>query len=171
MSDISSPRDRGVGVTLKGAAGYDAPWITFSGTVEEVHEDIRNAFGFDEVSNAADLDLHDLVIEASKAFHAQHGVGEKLGGRPVGGGRARGTRAAKSETVAEGDAFDQAASSEPAAEEEEQGPDLPALIEACATVAEVKRLYVEHKDAFDSDKDLLALWKARGKALTTEKND
>lgn len=175
MTEQSS-RDRGVGVTLKGAGGYEAPWITFSGSVEEVKADIIAAFGFDakdddgnEVSNAADLDLHDLTVEAAKAFTAQYSVAQTLGGKPVGrrgGGTRRSSSSSSSSQGSEGSAWDQAAS-QPAesAPEEPQGPDIPALIEACASVADLKALWADHVDTFTADADLTAKWKARGRAL------
>lgn len=178
MSNESS-RDRGVSVTLKGGRDFDAPWIVFSGTVDSIREDIISAFGFNakdddgnEVSNAPDLDLHDLAVEAARAFTAQYGAAQTLGGKPVGRGRSGGNRrstSSSSQGSESGSAWDQAAAEQqPAAEaapEEPQGPDLPALIEGCASVADLKNLWADHTDALQGDADLLAKWKARGRAL------
>lgn len=173
MSD-SSTRDQGIGVTLKGDKGYEAPWITFTGSPSSVKADLIEVFGFDETSNAAELDLHDLVIEAAKAFNAQYATSTTLGGKPVGGGRRTGGRGSESpaasqpasEPASTGDAWDATASEAPSEPEAPAGPDIPALIAACASVAELRNLWADHLDAIKGDAELLAAWKARGKALT-----
>lgn len=174
MTEQTSSRDRGVGVTLKGATGYDAPWITFSGSVEEVRQDIIAAFGFNAlgedgkpVSNAEDLDLHDLTVEAAKAFSAQYSVAASLGGKPVGrgrGGRKSETPPAATSGGSEGDGWDDTpSSSEP---EAPAGPNLEQLIADCASVADLRNLWADHTEALQGDADLLAKWKARGRELS-----
>lgn len=168
----TSSRDRGVGVTLKGATGYDAPWITFSGGVAEVKADIIAAFGFDGTSNAAELDLHDLTVEAAKAFQAQWTVAATLGGKPV-GKRSSGAQKA-AQAPSSGDSEDDwgIPPVPPHAEPEAPvGPDLAALIAACASVAELKNLWVDHSSVLspntdDTNQALIDQWKARGRELS-----
>lgn len=56
----SAPGSDKIVVTLKGGAGYDAPWIVFhGGTVQEVNATIQEAFS---------AGLHETVRKASQAF-------------------------------------------------------------------------------------------------------
>lgn len=164
----ASGRDRGVGVTLKGATGYDAPWITFSGSVDEVKADIVAAFGFDPDLGANELDLHDLAVEAAKAFQAQWGVAATLGGKPV-SKRSSGARKATESPSrgSESDDWD-----EPAPKQEEPAaPSLAELIAGCASVDELKLLWADNSSVLspnnpDTDQALIDQWKARGRELS-----
>ena len=72
-------KERGVTVTVKYGAGYDAPWTVFHGTVDEVKEDMGVWFGQEEAAKT--LDGHDLLSGLYNAFKAQGGSS---------GGRGRG---------------------------------------------------------------------------------
>jgi hypothetical protein len=66
ISDNASDK---VVVTLKGGAGYDAPWIVFHGsTPVEVDQTIRDAFA---------ASLHDTVKKAAELFSPKAGGGFK----------------------------------------------------------------------------------------------
>ena len=72
-------KERGVTVTVKYGAGYDAPWTVFHGSVDEVKEDMGIWFGQEDAAKT--LDGHDLLSGLYNAFKAQGGSS---------GGRGRG---------------------------------------------------------------------------------
>lgn len=72
-------KERGVTVTVKYGAGFEAPWTVFHGTVDEVKEDMGVWFGQEEAAKT--LDGHDLLSGLYNAFKAQGGSS---------GGRGRG---------------------------------------------------------------------------------
>lgn len=72
-------KERGVTVTVKYGAGFEAPWTVFHGTVDEVKEDMGIWFGQEEAAKT--LDGHDLLSGLYNAFKAQGGSS---------GGRGRG---------------------------------------------------------------------------------
>lgn len=72
-------KERGVTVTVKYGAGFEAPWTVFHGSVDEVKEDMGIWFGQEEAAKT--LDGHDLLSGLYNAFKAQGGSS---------GGRGRG---------------------------------------------------------------------------------
>ena len=72
-------KERGVTVTVKYGAGFEAPWTVFHGSVDEVKEDMGVWFGQEEAAKT--LDGHDLLSGLYNAFKAQGGSS---------GGRGRG---------------------------------------------------------------------------------
>ena len=72
-------KERGVTVTVKYGAGFEAPWTVFHGSVDEVKEDMGIWFGQEEAAKT--LDGHDLLSGLYNAFKAQGGGS---------GGRSRG---------------------------------------------------------------------------------
>ena len=72
-------KDRGVTVTVKYGAGFEAPWTVFHGSVDEVKEDMGVWFGQEDAAKT--LDGHDLLSGLYNAFKAQGGSS---------GGRGRG---------------------------------------------------------------------------------
>ena len=72
-------KERGVTVTVKYGAGFEAPWTVFHGTVDEVKEDMGIWFGQEDAAKT--LDGHDLLSGLYNAFKAQGGSS---------GGRGRG---------------------------------------------------------------------------------
>ena len=72
-------KERGVTVTVKYGAGFEAPWTVFHGSVDEDKKDIGIWFGQEEAAKT--LDGHDLLSGLYNAFKAQGGSS---------GGRGRG---------------------------------------------------------------------------------
>ena len=72
-------KERGVTVTVKYGAGFEAPWTVFHGSVDEVKEDMGIWFGQEDAAKT--LDGHDLLSGLYNAFKAQGGSS---------GGRGRG---------------------------------------------------------------------------------
>ena len=64
-------KERGVTVTVKYSKDYDAPWVVFHGSVDEVKEDMGIWFGQEEAAKT--LDGHDLLSGLYNAFKAQGG--------------------------------------------------------------------------------------------------
>lgn len=58
----------GISVTLKGGKDFAEPWIVFKGTVQEVQQQIIQAFGY-SADAALGLDLAGLTRNASNDFH------------------------------------------------------------------------------------------------------
>ena len=76
-------KERGVTVTVKYGAGFEAPWTVFHGSVDEVKEDMGIWFGQEEAAKT--LDGHDLLSGLFNAFKAQGGSsgGRSRGKAPV----------------------------------------------------------------------------------------
>ena len=83
-------KERGVTVTVKYSKDYDAPWVVFHGSVDEVKEDMGIWFGQEEAAKT--LDGHDLLSGLYNAFKAQGGSS---------GGRGRGKAPAADPAPAE----------------------------------------------------------------------
>lgn len=56
-------------LTIKFGAGYDAPWFVATGTVDEQHQQITEAFGF-EPERTKVRTLAELAVEASLIAHS-----------------------------------------------------------------------------------------------------
>lgn len=83
-------KERGVTVTVKYGAGFEAPWTVFHGSVDEVKEDMGIWFGQEEAAKT--LDGHDLLSGLYNAFKTQGGGS---------GGRGRGKAPAADPAPAE----------------------------------------------------------------------
>lgn len=142
-------------VTVKYGKGYEAAWITFRGSPSQIKSDLVQTFGLE---GQDDLNLGSVVLNAQSVAHALHNTGTVLGGTVVGTGKAKGDKPASSEQAG-GDPWAQA--EEPADPYE----GVKALIAATTTVDELKRLYAETPEIATTP-EVLAEWKARGKALT-----
>ncbi|WP_189112252.1 hypothetical protein [Pilimelia terevasa] len=115
---------------------------TFTGTPAQVSEDIIECFGLD-AERFADTPLSDIVLEATSVAVSLDLVARKLGGR----------------LVAEPDAAPQKA-----AESAAQPASLLDRITGAPDVAVLQRLWVDNQAAF-ADPQIMAAWKARGRAL------
>lgn len=71
-----------VTATIKADKGYDAPWLVFNGTPEEIRQQIITTFGFD-TAWGTDIAISELVLEASKNFAATYRVSTELGGKAI----------------------------------------------------------------------------------------
>lgn len=132
----------------------NGPWLTFEGTSPaSIKASLIETFGL--AAEDKDLDLYSVVMNAQTIATKQGKVQGALGGTvlPNGGKSASTDGASATEAPAE------TAPAEP-----EANP-LLAEIEACTDRAALVRLYGTAKATFDADPDLLAAWKAKGKAL------
>lgn len=167
MTADHSPRldpaaQRRISATIKfpQSANYkqDNPWLVFESSDPEIIKDlIASSFGIEEKD---DLTLADVVLEAQQqataSGNAVHGLSAKSFG---GGGRAKGASA---------DAFAAARNEEPAAPAEPERDPLYDSIEESEDIPALQTLWSKNRAAFDSDAELFAAWKAKGKALSAK---
>lgn len=144
-SAVTNPSG-GVKVTIKTGKGYDDTWITFEG--EGLRQEMADFFGMDSAS-VAGLTNFEVVVNATQIAHGMGAVANRLGGTVITKDRAK---AVQSEAPAP------VAKDEPEAE----GNPLLAQIAATTNVEALKRLWAENQPLAD---DVMAAWKARGKAL------
>lgn len=138
-------------VTIKYGKGYEETWAVFDGTTESVKANIVSYFDMSSES-VADLSLSDIVVNATAIAHNQGNIVKTLGGTVISAKTA--SKMTEGETAA------------PAAEPEPEGPHpLVAQVEAQESVATLQRLWAENKAAFDALPDLMAAYRAKGKAL------
>lgn len=154
------------GVTIKFGKGYEDPWLTFRGSVEQIRAEVLAAFGMED---NPELSLAAVVVNATREAHAMYGVASGLGGRVISqsGGTRRGgwsKAAAKTESVAGGQ---EARNTSPQEPEKPAVSPLLAEIEACEDTTQLKRLWAQRQEAF-KDPEIMAAWKAKGKALQGE---
>lgn len=154
MSDPHSPGD--MKVTIKYGKGYEESWAVFGGTPQAVRENICAYFNI-ECASVADLSLHELVVQVTKVAHGTSLIANQLGGTPI---PDKGAQAPAQETA-------QAATSAPSAAPEPEADPNPLLarIEAQESVQTLQRLWAENQQAFAADADLMAAYKAKGRAL------
>lgn len=115
---------RGVTATIKYGSGFEQPWLVFHGSVAEVYKDIEAAFNLERPGS-----LHDLVLAASEKAHTEAPASEqKSYGKQWPG---------KGKPKAE------------AAEEVHPFNDVLAQIELAKSVDDLKRIWVNNKEAFD----------------------
>lgn len=153
MTDVTSGA-RETSVTIKYGKEFDKTWAVFRGNVEEIRSDLLAYFAVDAEA-VAGLTLHELVVNCTKLAQGSATVAGLLGGTviPASSSPAPGSG---------GTAFD-----EPAAPAQPEAPavnPLLAVIEAQTDVDGLKRVWAENQAAF-ADAELMAAWKARGKAL------
>lgn len=142
-----------VTVTIKYGKGYEESWAVFRGSAERVRESLLSYFGFE----ASEGTLHEVVLEATRLAHSTAAVAASMGGRVITGGESKPAWKAAKDAKAEGT---------PAAPPADPHEDIKAEIENAADVDTLKRIWAEHQEAFKDDA-LMAVWKAKGKALTS----
>ncbi|MGC4928092.1 hypothetical protein [Streptomyces sp. DT117] len=151
-----SETQRSVTVTVKSGTDYDAWWAVFRGATYEVYDDLSAFFGFDSES-VTNLNLHELVSEASKLAQGTALITRELGATPL----------PAPLPAAEGDPWAAASQSAPSPGPASAQGAAAALLEqvaACTTTDELKRLWASNQGAFD-DQAVMDAWKARGRAL------
>jgi len=154
-------RGRGVSVTIKYGKGYEESWANFTGLLPEVREDICTYFGVDGES-VTELTLSELVVNVTALAHGKATASSVLGAVAI----PESSSPAPAATVAQSSG-DQTEGHDPwtQAGTEPEGPNpLLAQIEACTDVEALKRVWAENQAAF-ADTELMAVWKAKGKAL------
>ena len=143
-----------LGLTIKYGKGYEEPWLTVRGDEEQIKLAVAKFFGMD-LDEIATLTAHEVVLNAKKLAINTSSAASTLGGTVISqGGGGAWTKAAQ-----------QSAPEQPA--EPERSP-LYARVDAVTDVDALKRLHAENPDAFNSDAELLAYWKAKGKELTAK---
>lgn len=166
MSIASEPKARGLQVTIKYGKGYEETWVSFAGLPDEIREDIVNYFDLDWDSING-LSLSEVVVTATNLAHAKGTLASTLGATVI--PRGEEYKPATTQVNPQGDVWEnvgqaaQAQAATPAAEPEKHP--LFAVIESETTIDGLKRLYAESAQAFTEQPELLAAWKARGKAL------
>jgi hypothetical protein len=162
VSISSEPKGRGIQVTIKYGKGYEETWVSFAGLPDEIRADIVQYFDLDWDSIEG-LSLSAVVVTATNLAHAKGALASTFGATVIPSNEPPW----KPETAKpQGDVWEsvgQAAQQAPPAEPEKHP--LFAVIEAETTIDGLKRLYAESAQAFTDQPDLLAAWKARGKAL------
>jgi hypothetical protein len=173
VKQASEPKGRGVTVTIKYGAGYDQTWVSFSGLVNEVREDIAAFFGIDCETDTG-LVASDLVINATTTAHAVAHVATTLGGTVVESQPRPPAAAAQpvnNNPANDGrpDPWTQAAQPDDtraAAAGNEPNPVL-GLIDKVPDLRALERLWADNQAAF-ADPAVLAAWKAKGRALQAQ---
>lgn len=170
MTSGSEPNGRAVTVTIKYGAGYDQTWVSFSGLVDEVRDDIAAFFGL-VCETETKLTVSDLVVNATTTAHAVAQVATNLGGTVIearsqpSANTAQPAQPATSATAnaAGPDPWTQAAQPRDAAAASEPNP-LLGLIDKASDLRALQRLWADNQAAF-ADPAMLAAWKAKGRAL------
>lgn len=142
-----------VSITLKGGKGYEDTWLKFSANSNaDLRAQLNDFFGTDAEAEA-ELTLSQVVFNRQQEWHATNAVNAGSGGaRAVGRSSGR-----KSEAYA--------AAAEPPPEPKDV---LAAQIEEVADVTALKRLYAENEQLFKDNEDLVAAYKAKGRALSSK---
>lgn len=157
-----STKERGITVTIKYGKSYEDTWAVFNGPLEGVREDLIAYFGVDRVS-VENQTLSELVVNVTSLAHGKGNAAALLGGVAIG------TDTTSIPTPApRSDEAQQPSGTQ----EEPQGEDLAkallAKVEAATDVAALKRLWAENQAVFAAAPDLMAAWKAKGKALSSK---
>lgn len=150
-----------IGITVKYGKGYEETWAGFKGEASEVRADLLAYFGLDAEEHAG-LTLNELVVNCTTMAHSTTFAVKTLGGTVV---APPSNPAQPPNDEAQADAWSQAESGST----DSPGPvvnPLVAQIEGAADVDALKLLYATHKE-IATDAELLARWKAKGKALST----
>lgn len=162
MSIGSDPKGRGIQVTIKYGKGYEETWVSFAGLPDEIREDIVQYFDLDP-SSIEGLSLSEVVVTATNLAHAKGTLASTFGATVIPPGQEYKPAATSKPQGDVWESVGQAAQAQASPAEPEKNPML-AVIEAETTVDGLKRLYAENPQAFQ-DAEVLAAWKARGKAL------
>lgn len=151
---VWQPEGRGITVTVKYGKGYEESWVVFRGpSITQVREDIIDYFGMDRAS-VSELTLSDVVVNATNLAHGKGNVAAALGATVIKSGPTP-TEAPATSAWAQ------------AAQQEAEAPAVnPMLAQIAATTStdELRRLWAANQSAF-ADAEVMAAWKARGKAL------
>lgn len=167
MGIASDPKGRGIQVTIKYGKGYEETWVSFAGLPREIFDDIVDYFGLDP-SETEGLTLSELVVTATNLAHAKGTLASTFGATVIPPGQEyKPAKTAPASDVWEqvGQAGQAVQAAQAAAEPVSEKDRLLKEIEAEATVDGLKRLYATSAQAFQDHPELLAAWKARGKAL------
>ena len=138
-----------VSATFKFGGGYDSPWLVFRADgIDQLQDELARTFAIDPEAT-----LPEQIVDAHSQISALVNASAHLGAKPIRQGYAK----------------TQPANGAPVQKVPVQAPESPVdalkeAIDTCATVEELKALYVAHKALF-ANEDVKAAWSARGKAL------
>lgn len=156
--------ERSTTVTIKYGKNYDDTWAVFKGAPIEVRQDIVDYYG---LAPEREWTLNDVVLAATQAAHGLGAIVNGFGGatRSEDGTVQTAVVPIAESSSGSSDVWDQASSTpaEPAAPAVNP---LLAQIAGVANVADLKRMWAENQAEF-ADPEIMAAWKARGKALQT----
>lgn len=134
----------------------DNPWIVFEGSEPEaIKALIAETFGLD----VEGLTLNEVVVNAQQQASAVATAAQGTGGTVVDSGRSSGGNGAWGGVNKGQKAQEQQAPSEPARDQ------IFDLIDDCATVDDLQKLWAENQAKFAED-EVMAAYKAKGKALS-----
>lgn len=131
-------RPEGVSVTIKTGKGFEDTWLGFTGSVQEVRENIKATFELDDT----DLTLFELVQNATQTAHGVTTAVRGLGGRvePTSSAPAAPTADEAQQT----NAFDQAARELREPEKEQDPYDaLDAAVQEFTDLDALREFYAE----------------------------
>ncbi len=155
-----------VTVTLKYDKGFEAPWGVFRGSVGDVRANLLAYFELHPDIVSA-LSLHELVSVCSDLAHGKsHNLSvNTLVAAPIADGASVPKGKESLATPAAEDNEDPWASAGKAQGKPEPGPNpMLALIESCANVDALKKLWAANQASF-ADSSVMDAWKTKGKSL------
>lgn len=159
---MSNPHEPGrISVTFK-HDGKDGTWLVVHGNAAEVREQIIEVF---QMEAEADAPLYDLINEATSLYKAAGNARSSLGGRVIPPSQQQSEK-----PQGNGSAWERVGSGASAPAEPEVDPNvarIEAAIEEATDVTSLKELYARNKVHFDTNPDLLAAYKAKGKSLSS----
>ena len=158
---MSGPDDSST-LTLKAGKDFDVPWLVFYGNPAAQRRQMLEAFGAED---QPDLSLVELAAKFAVDFQAVYTLA-KSGATQTSPGRPTGRRKS---APAEGEEkpLSYGTRSEPEAPQDEapqdEAPQNPLLaeIEAASDPTELRRVWASNQDAFRTDKEIQAAYKAK----------
>lgn len=161
--DAWSEDRSGVSVTLKADKGYEAPWIVFHGTPEQVARDIEAMLDID----GEGISVAQLAVNADIEYKALYVAGSKLGAKSVPESESESPFKDPDEKPKGWGGKPKKGSKEKTKEESDEDP-LQWVYDAIASIDEEKALvkfWAENNQIMSSSPELTKVWKARGREL------
>lgn len=150
-------------VIIKYGKGYEESWATFDApSSADLRQQITDYFGIDSAT-VADLTLSELVVNVTAIAHGKATVAKALDAVVIG---SHPTEAPKTqaEVAVENPWAGISETSKPQPPAPEVNP-LFAQIKGCTGPDQLRELWAKNQAAF-ADPEIMAAWKARGKALS-----
>jgi hypothetical protein len=162
---VQPSNGRGISVTVKYGAGYEAPWAVFHGSAAEVRADVIDYFGI-AAADVAGLSLSDLVVNAGREARGIATVAQGLDATVVASPQAPTAPAAQSAATAADPWTEASAAPAPAEPEPPAEHPLITRIKNAPDVPTLQRIWAADRDAF-SDPEIMQAWKTRGRELSS----
>lgn len=144
-----------VTVTIKSGKGYDDSWFVFRGKAASVKEQLIEFFSLDRAS-VESLSPYEVAVNARSVAQGLAAVAVTLGGTVTHSEATKPSTPATGASTATDDGW---------GEDTTSPTDLILVkIEAAASVDELKALWADNQSVF-ADAEVMAIWKAKGKAL------